>query len=247
MRIARILIALPLALAMTSCANESGGIEQELANMDATVMRHERLIAECMESRGWVYVPSIPHSLLLEREHALADAQGRTFDPSSVELPPDPNDEIVTKLSEVEKAARATDYWGDLESGGTDPGCYRLTYERAWGAYPLIDPELVADMDAAVEADRRTVAARERYTICMADRGYEVAGPIDVFRKYTIKEEQLSEAIRAGGGVPDQSPLMKALQAEKVAAFAAHDECVLDYRRVEEQVRRDYLKEHLGR
>ncbi len=247
MKIARLLLALPLVFAMSSCATNRPELERELDDMAATAMRHERLIADCMESRGWVYVPSLPAGLILEREHALAEAQGRRYDPSSVRLPANPNDEIVAKLSDAEKAARAADYWGDREIGGSDPGCYRSTYENAWGSFPLPDPDVVADMDAALAADQRILAARRAYSACMAGRGYEIAGPEDIFGKYIMKEEQLSERIRKDGGDPERSPEMQALQAEKSAAFSAHDECVKDYRGVESQVRQDYLKEHFGR
>lgn len=244
-----LLLAVLAALSLSSCASDPDSeLEHELEHLEETVMRHEQLIAECMRGRGWEYVPALPSDVLLEREHLLAEAQGREFDPSAIDLPEDPNDTIVAQLSEVEKEARAADYWGNLQEGGTDPGCYYSTYEQAWGGTPIeeLGPDDLTELEAAFEGDPRVIAARERYQSCMASSGYRVAGPTDIFQQYLEREEQLSGRLRESGGDPQDAPEMQALQAEKSAAFEAHDRCIEDYREVEGEVRAELMQDRAG-
>lgn len=239
-----------LAVAGLVAACGGGGpsaLERELQQVEERLMAHEELIAECMRERGWEYIPTLPADAVIEREHALAEAAGRELpDVDDLDLPPDPNEGIIAELSDAEKEARADAYWGDLERGGTDPGCYASTYEAAWGFNPF-DPEIeqqVVDMEAATRADPRVVEALARYVDCVAAEGYEVSGTDDLFAHYIAREEELSARRDEEGDSDALAAEWDALQAEKYAAFEVHDRCIVPYNAVEEYVRGEYIREH---
>lgn len=232
---------------MVACEDPSSALERELQEAEERLMEHEDLIAECMRERGWEYIPALPADAVIEREHALADAAGREPpDPEDLDLPEDPNEAIIAELADAEKEARADAYWGDLDRGGTDPGCYSTTYEQAWGFDPF-DPEIeqqALDMEAALQADSRVVQAVRQYVECVAEEGYEVSGTGDLFDHYIDREQELGARRDTEGDSDALQEEWDALQAEKYAAFEVHDGCIVAYDSVEEHVRGEYIEEH---
>lgn len=216
-------------------------------NAEATVMEHERLIAACMAARGWEYVPTLPADVILQRETVQAELQGLPPpDPSTIDLPADPNDEIVAQLGPSEQEARAVSYWGDIDAGGSDPGCYRSTYEQAWAVDPFA-PELEHDwlaMEQTIEADPRVLAAVDEYRACVAAEGFSWSHPADLVQERVMRVEELGERERAAVSDADFTAEREAMQAEFNAAFEVHDGCVSPYDVVTETVRDEYVREH---
>lgn len=232
---------------LAACEDPSAALEQELQEVEERLMAHEELIAECMGERGWEYIPALPADAVIEREHALAQADGRDPpDLDDLDLPEDPNEAIIAELTDAEKEARASAYWGDLDGGGTDPGCYASTYEQAWGFDPFdADVEQhVLDMEAALQADPRVVEALQDYVDCVAEEGYEVSGTDDLFAHYIAQEQELSARRGTEGDTDALQAEWDALQTEKYAAFEVHDRCIVAYDEVEEYVRGEYIREH---
>lgn len=249
MKAIRIFILLGLLVGVSSCTGDGkSDLERELDSIDAKVMRHEQLIAECMAGKGWEYIPSMPRDVIIERQKRLADAEGRAYDPKTAELPDDPNTAIVARLSEADRNARSNAYWGDIQEGGSDPGCYQSTYKQAWGSIPGDhDPDAqqrLAEAEAAIAADERVIAALADFVNCMASRGFPVSGLHDIFRQYDTRVDALAEELRAKGEDPDRSPQMKRLRAEQRTAYQAYSECEVAYNTVENEVRMEKLKEH---
>lgn len=248
-RTTTVLVAVGLLATISACGlADEPTLEDELDHVAANVMRHEELIAGCMAGKGWEYIPAMPADMLLERESVLAEAEGREFDPDSVDVPDNPNDAIVAGLTDQEKDARADAYWGNLETGGTDEGCYYSTYEEAWGVdMASFDDETLAkleEVDAAVAADPRIIAAQGEYIACMGEQGYQVTSLDDIFRQYDVGREQLAAELQSQGYEdPEQSAEMQQYRTEMNAAYQTHSECEPAYREVENTVRGEKLRE----
>jgi hypothetical protein len=214
---------------------------------EAKALEHETAIAECMGGRGWEYVAALPLGVIVQREIVRAESRGLPPpDPSEVALPVDPNHAIVARLDDEAKEARATAFWGDLDVGGSDPGCYALTYEDIWGV-DLLDPSLdrhVQDLEAFLAADSRVVDAERGYISCMASHGLEVSSRHQVLEEYVLATEQLGERGRREGDSPELDRAWEALWSSWEVAVRANDECFQPFYLVEESVRAEYLRMH---
>lgn len=214
---------------------------------EAKVMEHEEAISACMAERGWEYVAALPADVLIQREIVRAESEGRTApDPAEIELPVDPNQQIIAQLTEEAKQARASAFWGDLDTGGSDPGCYVLTYQAVWDV-DLMDPEheeIAANLEATIESDPRVLRALDAYIACMAADGILVSRTMEVYEDYTVGIETLSELEGQEGETPQSRAAWNALDAWWADTKPAHDHCIGPYYEIEEAVRGEFLREH---
>lgn len=103
-------LAATLAL-LSSCATEDGnvssveGIGGE-SDMVAALQKHEELISVCMRREGFAYIAHVPAYAIIEQ--ALSDAHGSVLTDEQIidglELPPDPNAELVKEMSDDERS-----------------------------------------------------------------------------------------------------------------------------------------------
>ncbi|MFE9206912.1 hypothetical protein [Micromonospora sp. NPDC007230] len=187
---------------------------EEPSEVRDQVLRHQQLVAECMESRGFEYVATVPGDLIIEEARAAAEATGSdvkaAVEEASQNLPPDPNELHVATLEPGQQQA-----WGDA-LWGTDSleGCYDSTLETASRV------DLEAELDRAqsildqVESDPSVQGAEAEYLTCMAAHGYSL-NSVDSIHEYVgLRAEELDA--EAGQELADQ-------------AYAHHDDCVRQY------------------
>lgn len=211
------------------------------------VMEHERAIAECMAERGWEYIPALPADVYIKREYVRAETYGRpTPDLTNMNIPPDPNDAIVSRLSEKDKEARALAYWGDIDADGDDPGCYHLTFEEVWGEN-LADhdatEDVVADMEVTLAADPRVIAAEAQYVACMAEHGIEVRDLDTLFDEYIKGLEELQHREKDEGESPTIEAERKALLEWWEEVNPINEACFDEFSKVREVARAEFLVE----
>jgi hypothetical protein len=136
-------------------------------------MSHEELIAACMETEGFEYSAVLTSDVYVEEAVERAEDRGETVDEtlSTLVIPANPNDQYTQGLSESDLAAYQAAIWGD----GIRSGCFYSTYEEAWGILPEAlapDPDRDENIESAVAADPRTIAAESDFVACMAKEGF---------------------------------------------------------------------------
>lgn len=201
-------------------------IEVEFAAFESQLLEHETAIASCMIEAGFDYIAQIPPDWVLEQATILDMERGGDGN-IDITVPPDLNLEYLQGLSEGEQRAYDVAYWGDIDSGGTDQGCYFGTYTEVWGMNPLdtTDPVLLAAQESRerTENDARVLEALGVYIECMQEGGFRVADTNDLYR-LVDEQEQAAE---------DTS----AFEAFRDRAFARDDECRVPYDAVFNDVR----------
>lgn len=236
-RLLRSVIVAGLALGLAACsgtgANEATGTG-EFAQFKELILAHEDAIADCMQAKGFAYVAHLPPDAVREEAAVMAELRGE--DPvkamSAASPAPDPNEEVVTALSESEQEAWAFAYWG--EETEAVPGCYHETYEAVWGASAF---ESDAEVDRTVDrirADHRVLAAERDYVGCMHEAGYaDVENLYHIFQFIEEHEEGIDEAVRSAQGYSDWS----------LTAQAEHERCLEAYNQTYNSVYVEYFEE----
>lgn len=227
-KIAKRILAVMLAAAMLSaCVGSTGEqtLEEELEAFEDQLLAHEEMIAECMTAQGFQYEVGLPADWYLEKASTLDEAAGGTGI-VDVEIPEEVNNAYASSLDAEELAAFKFAYWGDIEDGGTQRGCYAKTYEAVWGIDPFApSPDALQsalDLRAAVERHPDVVAALDRYLACMSDAGYDVVDIDHIHEIVGIAELEN----------PDDDSI-------RIAAYSAHDDCRADYHSIYDRVHLD--------
>lgn len=203
--------------AVTLFAHGSGAVSHPAPSLRTTVLKHQKLIAECMHRRGFDYIASVPSDVAAEESGQSAAQHGRDARAATIAAargaPADPNDALVGKLPPPQQQA-----WGDALFGTDDaPGCYDQTYKAAWG----VDLAEVAargeKLVTRVKADPAVQAAQHAYADCMAGHGYHVTTTDDVYQLVGQQSEHLDA---------------EAAAALQDAANSAHTSCMAPYNTV---------------
>lgn len=216
--------------------------------------RVEGEIRDCMKAQGFEYVPLDP----LVQERALTgkalteeefikqfgDGVSTLFDRGLGRGQSDPNERIRKNLSVADRKAY------DFALGGENPavtfaeavdsgdfselgGCAKQASEAEFGGAAVVTALIgkLDELDEAIVQDQRMVRAAEKWSACLAKKGFEYAEPDDI-------EEDLTERFQAivGSDVPpgattappglsyDRAALAE-LQREEVRLGAADLEC----------------------
>lgn len=186
------------SLTNLSCVSDKDSdlVSEEFLQLEARVMDHQSLVAECMQAAGFDYVVALPNDVILERMSEEADAKGETLNLETIELPEDPNEVILQSMSNAEVEAYLLEYWGDTDTGGSQEGCYHSTFKGAWGADPYLDTteDFGFDVEEAVLADQRVIAARDTYLECMASNGFRVTGPNAILDDVEVARQEAQDS-----------------------------------------------------
>ena len=240
-----------LVLILGGCGG-SGDLQNsqnaELASaspMREKVLFHEELIAECMRAEGFEYIAVLPGDLLLEEARAEAERNGE--DPiaavDAVELPDDPNQDILAELSPEELAAYELAYWGPTDVDG----CYYSTYEDAWGV-DIVDliaetNDGLAEAEERIAADPRVIDAKSAFVSCVQADGYDV-GSLQDIQSYAAKAELevVREITESGASeVLVTDPRWIEFENEMSDYEASYQACERAYLEVVQPIENEYL------
>jgi hypothetical protein len=186
--------AAPAELEETLGLSREGALERQT--------RVEIQIRDCMKAQGFEYKPVDPFARQqeLSGKERLTDEEfikrfgygistlfGRAGDQ------PDPNARIRRSLTPAERAAYDRALWGDspgttfveaAESGEFSAlgGCTKQASEAAFGGGAVLTALVgkLDELDARILADPRMVKAIQRWSACMAEKGYRFTRPDDV-------------------------------------------------------------------
>jgi hypothetical protein len=164
--------------------------------------RVENRIRECMQAQGFAYTPVDPFAQqqaltgkarLSEEEFIEQFGYGISTLFGKATEQADPNERIRRTLSATDRAAYDRALWGDnrgatfadaVDSGhfGELGGCTKEASEAIFGGGSVLTA-LVAkldELDGNILEDQRMVRAEEKWSACMARRGFRYADPGDI-------------------------------------------------------------------
>lgn len=209
-RIAAACLLTAAAIPVAACGAPASGADSGLRD---TVLRHERLIAECMKERGFEYVVGLPSSVLAEEARQQAKAEGGDAHAAVEKAQADavnPNEATLAALSPEQQARWGDALWGDANRRG----CYDHTYAAAWGVSPGDLTSQAEALLAKAKADPAVVAAAGEYVSCMAARGHTLDHPDNLETMIGRNAERLDE---------------QAAEAYGTAVLADHEVCAGPY------------------
>jgi hypothetical protein len=242
--------------------SESGVIERQT--------RVEGVIQACMKAQGFDYVPVDP----LAQRAALTGKARMTDDEfleqfgygistlfGRGETEADPNDRIRKTLSPADRAAYDRTLWGenpgltfseaiDSDAATELGGCTRQATEEVFGGATVLAriQGKFDELEERITQDQRMVRAVEKWSKCMADKGYQYDEPeeidTDLIRRF---KAILGAAVQPGATAPptrgttyDRAALA-ALQREEVKIANADLACEKEHiTPVELEVRPQY-------
>ena len=216
--------------------------------------RVEGSIQACMKAQGFDYIPVDPFAqraaltgkarisdeeFLKEFGYGISTFFGKGNEQS------DPNDGIRRSLSAADRAAYDRALFGDspgltfAEAADTDAtnelgGCTRQATDQVFGGTAVLASlqRKLDELDERVLEDQRMVKAIEKWTVCMADKGYQYEDPEEIDSDLLERFEQIvGVGVTAGATVPpdagtsyDKAALAE-LQREEVKLALADDAC----------------------
>ena len=234
-----------------------------VAQLVTSIETVESNIASCMRAAGFEYVPIDPVTFRAAQD-ALGSVPGVTSDEFVAQygygittLPPaqdfgvgEANKRIFDGLALADQVAYQRTLLGEdtkatfmvtLEAEDFSPtgGCTGTAVEQVFTPEQL-SPTYLNPLDARVQQDPRMVAARERWSACMHDGGYDFANQAAV-------EDELAQRLVAITEGADPSTLtgsakdaLTALQGEERAIALADGDCARRFvDAVEAEVQRD--------
>jgi len=216
--------------------------------------RVENRIRDCMSAQGFEYTPVDPFA----QQQALTGKARQSEDEfieqfgygistlfGRASRQADPNEAIRRSLTATDRAAYDRALWGDnrgatfadaVDSGhfGELGGCTKEASEAIFGGGPVL-AALVSkldELDGNILEDQRMVRANEKWSACMAERGFRYAEPDDIDgdieRRFT---DVVGVGVRPGATAPpdpgtsyDRAALA-ALQRDEVKVANADHEC----------------------
>jgi hypothetical protein len=183
---------------------------------------YEELIRVCMVDQGFEYIPYEqeiydPSEAALEQEqwreqygYGISTYVGEDV-PSMGEYV-DPNQDYLDSLSEANLAAYNEALWGESYDEpyveGTEPpppsGCAAEASDQVWGDDARRDESLYEDLDEmeqAIQADERLVAAKEDWSACMEEAGFSYETQDDIYDDLNAQMSEIMGWDTGGGGV----------------------------------------------
>jgi hypothetical protein len=242
--------------------SESGVIERQT--------RVEGVIQACMKAQGFDYVPVDPLA-----QRAALTGKARMTDEEFLEqfgygistlfgrgeTEADPNDRIRRTLSPADRAAYDRTLWGenpgltfseaiDSDAATELGGCTKQATEEVFGGATVLAriQGKFDELEERITQDQRMVRAVEKWSKCMADKGYQYDEPeeidTDLIRRF---KSILGAAVQPGATAPpargttyDRAALA-ALQREEVKIANADLACEKEHiTPVELEVRPQY-------
>jgi hypothetical protein len=216
--------------------------------------RVEGEIRDCMKAQGFEYIPLDP----LVQERALTgkamteeefikqfgDGVSTLFDRGFGREQSDPNDRIRKSLSTADRAAYNSALGGEnpaatfaeaVDSGDFSElgGCTKRASEAEFGGGPVVTALIAKldELDEGIKQDQRMVRAAEKWSACMAKKGFEYAEPDDIEENLTERFQAIvGSDVMPGATTPppdlsyDRAALAE-LQREEVRIGAADLEC----------------------
>jgi hypothetical protein len=216
--------------------------------------RVEGQIRDCMKAQGFEYIPVDP----LVQERALTgkamteeefikqfgDGVSTLFDRGLGREQSDPNDRTRKSLSAADRTAYDRALGGEnpaatfaeaVDSGDFSElgGCTKRASEAEFGGGPVVTALIAKldELDDGIGQDQRMVKAGEKWSACMADKGYEYAEPGDIEDDLTKRFQAIvGKDVMPGATTPppdvsyDRAALA-GLQAEEVRIGTADLEC----------------------
>jgi hypothetical protein len=266
-------LALALAVLITGCGGDGGGDNGEVAPIDEQLGidgdgilerqgRAENLIRDCMEAKGFDYVPVDPvaqrdalvgEAGLTEEEFEKEYGYGiTTLYEQRREAATGPNEAIRNQLNEAERADYDQTLFGDDPTATFDVavdtgdfsrlgGCVKEATEEVFGGAEVLETlqTELDELDDRILEDTRMVAAVADWSECMRDKGFDdLAEPEEVD---AVLEAKLVEIVGTPGTVANTSydkAALDALQNEEVEMVTADIACEKEHiTDVEEEVR----------
>ena len=263
-------------LLIAAACGGSGGAQADVEDQlgftqEGTDQRHgrvENLIAACMRTQGFEYVPVDPkaqraallgNSSLSDEDFEKQYGDGiTTLFEQRQKLAAGPNQAIRVRLSETEGRAYDRALLGDgggtfvqaMDTGDFSQlgGCTRKATEEAFGGATVLASlqTKLNELDKQIENDPRLVAAIAAWSGCMRESGHDVAHPNDVDSSLHQRLEAIVGPDAAAGRVrgpnlPYDRAALAALQRLEVELVLADTRCEKKHiSNVEEKVRPDY-------
>jgi hypothetical protein len=249
-----------IAFAITACGGDGGGGDEEVLAIDEQLgidadgildrqTRAENLIRDCMEAKGFDYVPVDP----VAQRDALVGEAGLTEEEFEKEFgygittlyeqrraaASGPNEVIRNQLSESERAEYDQTLFGDdptatfdvaLDTGDFSRlgGCTKEATEKVFGGAEVLQTlqTELDELDDRILADERMVRAVAAWSGCMREKGFDdLADPEEVD---AVLEAKLLAIVGSPGTEAeptfDRAALL-ALQDEEVQMVAADIAC----------------------
>jgi hypothetical protein len=216
--------------------------------------RVEGEIRDCMKAQGFDYIPVDP----LVQERALTgkamteeefikqfgDGVSTLFDRGLGHAQADPNERTRKSLPVADRAAYDRALGGDnpavtfaeaVDSGDFSElgGCAKQASEAEFGGAAVVTALIgkLDELDERIGQDQRMVRAAEKWSACMAKKGFEYAEPDDIEENLTERFQAIvGSDVMPGATTPppdlsyDRAALAE-LQREEVRIGAADLEC----------------------
>jgi hypothetical protein len=218
----------------------------------------EQLIAECMRSEGFEYVPLtdvyVPPQLddawaLPEDEFSAAYGYGISTILPDVDRPTDPNEAIREAMTPAEDeayrvalhGAQANGWSGETPPPLSESGCAGKATAEVYGNLDEYgrDPQweaLTSDLsalDMRIDDDPRVIEAEQAWISCMADAGF--SGPDDISGGHTLVANRVDELLGIEGSeahLPwnEADPeALRELQQYEIAVATADRACKIEH------------------
>jgi hypothetical protein len=233
-------------------------LEDQLGFSSSGIMerqsRAEGVIRDCMQAQGFEYVPIDPFA-----QRAALTGKARMSDEEFIRqfgygistlfgrgtVTSDPNERLRKSLPSADQAAYDRALYGEtvgvtfaeaVESGDFSElgGCTRKATEAVFGGGAVLE-RLVGkldELDERIVQDQRMIKATERWTACMADRGFHYEDPDDIdadlakrFKAIMGPGVQIGASAPPSGGLNYDKAALKALQQEEVKLGTSDYEC----------------------
>jgi hypothetical protein len=230
---------------------EFGLTEEEFA---AHVERTQALIADCMAEAGFEYIPVDvktieaaqarvrTHPGFTRRTYKEKWGLGVTtrFDNPVRDTGLGPNLQIYNALSEPEKVAYFRTLFGDdpnadfaftldEEDFSSTGGCTRKAVSRVFTPAQM-KGTYVNPKDVLVDSDPRVAEARQKWSECMHDRGYEYEEDQDeIIEEYQDRLDELLQGDDPRTLTGARASALRKLQQEEIAVSLADLECQLKH------------------
>ena len=238
----------------------TGDVEEQLGfNQDGIIARQARVEAatrDCMKEHGFDYIPVDPvaqRAALFGSSRLSEDDFIRQFGYGISTLwgrggpTVDPNARLRASLAPADRRAYDRVLWGDnpgatfaeaADSGNFTKlgGCVREATERVMGSARVITQlqTRLDEMEERMLQDQRMVRAIERWSACMAGRGFRYDDPEAIDQDLFDRTEAIVGKLPgqfATGPAPGETPqpydhaALAALQREEVAIAVADHDC----------------------
>ncbi len=206
---------------------QPAAFSDESQSLRDKVLQQQKLVAECMKDRGFEYIATLPNDLVVEEARHAAQLAGRdaeaAVEEASRNLPPDPNEALISPLPLEQQKAWGDALWGTDETAG----CSDSTFSSAFKVNMADEEDEAALILAQVRSSPSVQAAEKAYIGCMKEQGYAVTSVDGIYEHVGRQVENLDTQARRE-------------ITEK--AYARHDACMDPYDETFNAVHLELLK-----